>query len=904
MSTVPVPVHFDGHNINIITEDSPAMCKDRTKSLNLFRKKNNKKRKKAMRNGKLSDKKESDLQSNGGTDAKSPPPSICSVQDSHASYKSKTMKDTETTNSNDNSISMNTMTVNRHCNDAVHVEDTVLHTTSVTNECAEVASRSLDNVPCSEAAEQEVSSPSKSKGFNPNAKPFVMTPIKPKRVTNNTCIRLPREDYERPPRLQHLNPGTCHPIGNLNGNGTAGRVHAPVISDAQLIAQGFNPAEFGSHDDDGAFDEEEDQKTQPKPKDRRSLFKTELCREWSTSGWCYYNKRCSFAHGLHELRPVFRSKKWRTKRCRNWHTTGYCPYEHRCQFLHDQSPPRRMTDYAQTNARALVAAQQRMKPLYFHYQVDVERDNADAEEAVPENEGSKTQKEQSPGSSRSTSHQSSSRIQAVVPEGASMNEIANTISSIHSKGKKKKNMKNAVITQFNPSAAVYHPRPRPNPHVVNAPFALYPPTNAIPPAVAGAVPSVVPLTSMNQISSNQALLNAMNAPLPSPTNAPIHAPPQNPPSNMDSTIYLNFTPSPPRPDFLNEDEVSAASKTAGAVHTNNMVAMPQLGLQNNVPVGGHLNGYEAATSSPPPPAFSVSGKALQNMENKFETQATSIYDKVMLEINRQHVVGRQQQQLLASYGLTMPTENPLPVPSPSPSFTPMPCGLDDAALLELLPNDAFLRPGVDSQNGAYQGHGDQPKESDEELLNVNMETTEIRESAQMSATPVSGSHLENSNKAMSDSPKNAEGVSLSMNGIEPPCPPALQLHNSVDSVMMGVMNAAGLANSSPVVQASLPPQFTLAQQAHAYAHAHASAAAHFGTLNPTYSTMPQLSAAHGITNSQMPLMNGLTSPMPQMFADASALIGSQMQALRVQPPATTWSAATVSSARDEFSSGV
>merc|ERR1719300_86067 len=116
------------------------------------------------------------------------------------------------------------------------------------------------------------------------------------------------------------------------------------------------------------------------------------------------------------------------------------------------------------------------------------------------------------------------------------------------------------------------------------------------------------------------------------------------------------------------------------------------------------------------------------------------------------------------------------------------------------------------------------------------------------------------------------------------------------------MNAAGLANSSPVVQASLPPQFTLSQQAHVYAHAHASAAAHFGTLNPTYSTMPQLSAAHGITNSQMPLMNGLTSPMPQMFADASALIGSQMQALRVQPPATTWAAATVSSAGDDFSS--
>jgi len=157
-----------------------------------------------------------------------------------------------------------------------------------------------------------------------------------------------------------------------------------------------------------------------------------------------------------------------------------------------------MTDYAQTNARALVAAQQRMKPLYFHYQVDVERDNVDADEATLENEGTKTQKEHTPGSTRSTSHQSSSRLQAGAPEGASMNDAANTISSIHSKGKKKKNMKHAVITQFNPSAQVYQPRPRPNAHppAVNAPFALYPPPNAISPVVAGAVPSVVPLASV------------------------------------------------------------------------------------------------------------------------------------------------------------------------------------------------------------------------------------------------------------------------------------------------------------------------------------------------------------------------------------------------------------------------
>merc|ERR1719410_981903 len=144
------------------------------------------------------------------------------------------------------------------------------------------------------------------------------------------------------------------------------------LQNKQLLAAGLDPNEFGSHDDVG-FDEAEAQNGK---QDRQNLYKTELCREWSTSGWCYYNKRCSFAHGLQELRPVFRSKKWRTKRCRNWHTTGYCPYEHRCQFLHDQSPPRRISDYATANARALVAAQQRMQPLYFHYQVEQNRDES------------------------------------------------------------------------------------------------------------------------------------------------------------------------------------------------------------------------------------------------------------------------------------------------------------------------------------------------------------------------------------------------------------------------------------------------------------------------------------------------------------------------------------------------
>eukprot|EP01083_Nonionella_stella_P115686 343228_1 len=53
MAAIPVPVHFDGHNINIITEDSPSTCKNRTKGVNYGKKNNNKGKKRNFnQNGK------------------------------------------------------------------------------------------------------------------------------------------------------------------------------------------------------------------------------------------------------------------------------------------------------------------------------------------------------------------------------------------------------------------------------------------------------------------------------------------------------------------------------------------------------------------------------------------------------------------------------------------------------------------------------------------------------------------------------------------------------------------------------------------------------------------------------------------------------------------------------------
>ncbi|CAF1310258.1 unnamed protein product [Rotaria sordida] len=64
-----------------------------------------------------------------------------------------------------------------------------------------------------------------------------------------------------------------------------------------------------------------------------SKYKTELCRNYSSNGYCSYSSRCQFAHGIKELRSRIRHPKYKTEICRNF-LSGYCKYASRCQFLH------------------------------------------------------------------------------------------------------------------------------------------------------------------------------------------------------------------------------------------------------------------------------------------------------------------------------------------------------------------------------------------------------------------------------------------------------------------------------------------------------------------------------------------------------------------------------------------
>ncbi|CAN6289701.1 unnamed protein product [Urochloa humidicola] len=66
---------------------------------------------------------------------------------------------------------------------------------------------------------------------------------------------------------------------------------------------------------------------------RQGAMKTELCNKWER-GACPYDRRCRFAHGMEELRPVIRHPRYKTLACQLFAAASGCPYGHRCHFRH------------------------------------------------------------------------------------------------------------------------------------------------------------------------------------------------------------------------------------------------------------------------------------------------------------------------------------------------------------------------------------------------------------------------------------------------------------------------------------------------------------------------------------------------------------------------------------------
>lgn len=69
----------------------------------------------------------------------------------------------------------------------------------------------------------------------------------------------------------------------------------------------------------------------------RTLFKTEMCAKFQSTGSCPYNTKCQFAHGLEELKVSSKPKNWKTKMCRSWELNGFCSYGKRCCYKHGNS---------------------------------------------------------------------------------------------------------------------------------------------------------------------------------------------------------------------------------------------------------------------------------------------------------------------------------------------------------------------------------------------------------------------------------------------------------------------------------------------------------------------------------------------------------------------------------------
>jgi hypothetical protein len=76
-------------------------------------------------------------------------------------------------------------------------------------------------------------------------------------------------------------------------------------------------------------------------KRRNVLFKTELCMRWVKTRQCEYGNKCTFAHGIDDLKCKILPEKYKIAMCRNIIDGKPCQYRHRCKFAHSKQEMRR-----------------------------------------------------------------------------------------------------------------------------------------------------------------------------------------------------------------------------------------------------------------------------------------------------------------------------------------------------------------------------------------------------------------------------------------------------------------------------------------------------------------------------------------------------------------------------------
>ena len=63
--------------------------------------------------------------------------------------------------------------------------------------------------------------------------------------------------------------------------------------------------------------------------------KTELCKNYEFYHKCYFGNKCSFAHGIEELRQYNPAVKYKDIPCCYYTEKFFCPYGQRCNYIHN-----------------------------------------------------------------------------------------------------------------------------------------------------------------------------------------------------------------------------------------------------------------------------------------------------------------------------------------------------------------------------------------------------------------------------------------------------------------------------------------------------------------------------------------------------------------------------------------
>jgi len=76
---------------------------------------------------------------------------------------------------------------------------------------------------------------------------------------------------------------------------------------------------------------------------KQSLYKTELCTNWTLTASCTYGNKCHFAHGIDDLKPRTRLENFKTQPCCDPAREGSrrCLYGSRCNYCHPGEAIRR-----------------------------------------------------------------------------------------------------------------------------------------------------------------------------------------------------------------------------------------------------------------------------------------------------------------------------------------------------------------------------------------------------------------------------------------------------------------------------------------------------------------------------------------------------------------------------------